>query len=347
LADQQGTARFGHPARRPRRLFWHALRIVVGLGLLTYLVSRLDLDVSFAVIAAARLDFLALLLTAFFGIRLLAAYRWWLLLRGRQLQIAFAGVVRLIFVSGFVGYFLPGGVGIELARIYGLVRGSADPALAVSSVLVERFLAIFALVLLVLTGMAVRPLPGLTPEVGRLAWVGLCLLIAMVLLLWDPRLRSMVARRWRGRLMPLRGRVVNVVGVLDAYRQQPGLMIGSLTLAILFQLARCVATAIGAAALGADLPFIVFLVITPIAILIGLAPISIGGLGVQEAAYVYLLGLVGTAPEIALPLALLIRIMGLLVNLPGAWFYMRGGIAEPVRRPSRISTGDRCEGSQN
>ena len=70
-----------------------------------------------------------------------------------------------------------------------------------------------------------------------------------------------------------------------------------------------------------------FLVITPIAILIGLAPISIAGLGVQEAVYVYLLGLVGMAPEMALPLALLIRVMQLVVTLPGAWFYVRRGIA--------------------
>ena len=188
-------------------------------------------------------------------------------------------------------------------------------------------MAMLALVLLVLTGLALRPLPGLPPEVGRLAWIGLVGLIALAWPLWHPRLRSMVGRRWRGRLLPLRARLTKVMRVLDGYRQQPGLMVLSLALAVFFQLLRCLATAIGAAALGADLPFMLFLVITPIAILIGLAPISIAGLGVQEAVYVYLLGLVGMAPEMALPLALLIRVMQLVVTLPGAWFYVRRGIA--------------------
>ena len=212
------------------------LRIVVGVSLLAYLVSRLDLGVSLDVVAGARLDLLALAMAVFFGIRLLAAYRWLLLLRGRQLQVTFASVLRLIFVSGFVGYFTPGGVGIELAKLYGLARTTTDLALALSSILVERFMAMLALVLLVLTGLALRPLPGLPPEVGRLAWIGLVGLIALAWPLWHPRLRSMVGRRWRGRLLPLRARLTKVMRVLDGYRQQPGLMVLSLALAVFFQL---------------------------------------------------------------------------------------------------------------
>ena len=130
MADPQGGVGLDEVAERPGWRPARVLRIVVGVSLLAYLVSRLDLGVSLDVVAGARLDLLALAMAVFFGIRLLAAYRWLLLLRGRQLQVTFASVLRLIFVSGFVGYFTPGGVGIELAKLYGLARTTTDLALA-------------------------------------------------------------------------------------------------------------------------------------------------------------------------------------------------------------------------
>ena len=48
--------------------------------------------------------------------------------------------------------------------------------------------------------------------------------------------------------------------------------------------------------------------------------------GTRSWRIVYLFGLVGMPAETALALALLIRVSGLLLLLPGAWFYVRRGI---------------------
>ena len=97
-------------------------------------------------------------------------------------------------------------------------------------------------------------------------------------------------------------------------------------LAIAFQLMRCVTPALGAAALGAPLPFIFFVALMPIILLLALAPISIAGLGVQEAGFVYFFGLLGMPVEVALPLSLLVRLCSVMALLPGAWFYLRRGV---------------------
>ena len=52
--------------------------------------------------------------------------------------------------------------------------------------------------------------------------------------------------------------------VLDDYRRQPGLMLWSLAIAVIFQLNRCLLSAVGAAALGSSLPFVYFVVIVPL-----------------------------------------------------------------------------------
>jgi uncharacterized membrane protein YbhN (UPF0104 family) len=99
-----------------------------------------------------------------------------------------------------------------------------------------------------------------------------------------------------------------------------------LVIAVMFQLMRCASTAIGAAAFDVHLPFLLYIVIMPVIILITLLPISIAGLGVRELGFVYLFGQVGMPAEIALSLSLLTRLLTILLAVPGAWFYARRGV---------------------
>ncbi len=87
-----------------------------------------------------------------------------------------------------------------------------------------------------------------------------------------------------------------------------------------------VLTAVIGWAFGLHVPFVYFLVIVPTIFLLIMLPISIGGLGVREAAYVYLFGLVGVAPEAALGLAIVNYLLRLLSVLTGAWVYARRGV---------------------
>jgi glycosyltransferase 2 family protein len=310
-------------AARPATWF----RLCLGIALLALLLYWVDVGQALTVVAAARLDVMALLPLVLMVDRLVAAFRWYLLVHGKNAAVTFWGIVRLVFVSGFAGYFTPGSVGVEAVRVYGLSRTISNLALSVTSVLVERLLALFALTLLVLVGLALRP-PGLPPEYGRLAWLALAVLSVGVCGLMSPGLRrlSLLALP-TGWLAPVRRGLQKIYAVLDDYRRQPGLMLCSLAIAVIFQLNRCLLSAVGAAALGSSLPFVYFVVIVPVVALVSLMPISIAALGVRELAYVYLFGLVGMPAETALALALLTRLVGLLMLLPGAWFYVRRGIS--------------------
>ena len=63
-------------------------------------------------------------------------------------------------------------------------------------------------------------------------------------------------------------------------------MIYSLGLAFGMQILRVAYTVVGAWALGIHLPMLTFVAIVPIIFLIALLPISVGGLGVRETAFV-------------------------------------------------------------
>jgi uncharacterized protein (TIRG00374 family) len=231
-----------------------------------------------------------------------------------------------MFVSDFVGYLMPGNLGVELLRVYGLARTTADTALAATSVLVERILAFFALLALVMAGLAFRP-PQLPLEIMYTAWLGFVLLILAIVALMVPQLRRASLLLLPGaRLARVRSVIQRIFLTLDDYKRQPWLMLYSFGLAVCFQLLRCVVAAVGAAALGVHLPFVFFVVIIPVIVLLAMLPISIAGLGVREAGYVYFFGLVGMPPEVAFSLALTIQVCVLLLTLPGAWLYMRRGV---------------------
>lgn len=302
------------------------VRIAVGLSLLGFLLTQIDLGQASRAVADARIDLLLLAFAIVLGSRLLAAARWYLLLRGRHAAVTPFGMLRLMFVADFVGYFMPGSLGVEVLRVYGLAKTTADPALSATSVVVERVVALVVLVLLVLLGLAARPL-ALPAEIGRLAWLFLALLLVAVLAVMAPPTRSLALRLLPGeRLARIRRGLERVFAALDSYRSRPWLIAASLVLALVFQLMRCASVTVGAAALGHPLPFTFVLVVFPIMLLISLLPITIAGLGVREVGFVYFLGLGGMPAEVALPLALIQRLFTIIATLPGAWWYLRRGL---------------------
>jgi glycosyltransferase 2 family protein len=139
--------------------------------------------------------------------------------------------------------------------------------------------------------------------------------------------RSLALRLLPGaRLARIRRGLERVFAALDSYRAQPWLIASSFLLALIFQLMRCASVTVSAAALHHPLPFTFVLVVYPIMLLISLLPITIAGLGVREAGFVYFLGLGGMPAEVALPLALIQRLFTIIATLPGAWWYVRRGM---------------------
>lgn len=154
------------PAARPHP---QLLRVGVSFALLALLLFLVDLETVWGVIAQARPELLALMFACMIAERLFAAFRWLVLLRTVEPGIAYWPVLRVTLISNFVGTFLPGGVGIEVLRVHGLARATADLPLALSSVLVERLCGLMALVLLTVLGLTLAPIH--LPDVIQIAVV--------------------------------------------------------------------------------------------------------------------------------------------------------------------------------
>jgi glycosyltransferase 2 family protein len=311
---------------------WRSFRIVIAVCLLLVLVAQVDLSYTIGVLADTKWSYLAAVLVLLFLTRLIASYRWYALLKQVDVAVRVGDIVRLVFVSSFVGYFMPGTLGIEALRIYGFARSSANAALAVASVAVDRLLGMFALILLALLGLALLPtaLPeiaaaALPAGIGQAGWLGLLALCVLVAAALNPPLRRLalhLVSRWRR----LQDGARKVFAILDIYRARPWALLYNAIVAVGFHLLRCAAVGIGAAAFGVELPPVVYVALTPLITMLARIPISIAGLGVQEAGFVYFYGAFGMPAEVALLLSLVIRAGTILSSAPGAWFYAVRGV---------------------
>jgi glycosyltransferase 2 family protein len=302
------------------------LRAAISIGLLAWVISGIDLGAAGTVMLQANLLLVPVIFLLVIAERLLASLRWYLLVRGDP-RVTYWRITRLLFTTTFAGFFFPGTVGVELLRVYSLGRGIANLALAFSSVLVERIQALTALAALTLVALSSAP-PGMPPEIAPVAWLGLLALVGgTALVMWAP-FRALTLRLLPGaRLRGLRGQLAAVYDCLDLYRRQPGPMALGLLIALAFQGLRIIQVVIGAWALGIDLPVQYYFAIMPTIILLTLLPISIAaGLGVREAAFVHLFGLVGMAGDAAFSLSLFVYVISFAAGLPGAWMYARSGV---------------------
>src|SRR3546814_16191301 len=80
-------------------------------------------------------------------------------------------------------------------------------------------------------------------------------------------------------------------------------------------------------ALGLHFPIAHFFIFVPIVNLLTQIPLTVGGLGLREAGFVSLFGVVGMNAESALALSLLVYAMSVAATLPAAWFFLRRGVA--------------------
>jgi glycosyltransferase 2 family protein len=307
------------------------LRIAVSLGLLGLLLAMVDLRGLLAVVARASPQLLILMFASLLAERLFAAWRWLVLLRVGERAIGYWPVLRITFISNFAGTFLPGGVGIEVLRVYGLSRALSDLPLALSSVLVERLCGLLALMLMIALGLLIAPIPLPAAVEGLLALGTASLLAAAAVLLHPMPRRVVAALLARPPLARLAAPFLGLGRRLETYAGAPGALAGSLALALAFHALRVLSVVIGAAALGIAVDPLLLVVIVPVTILVALAPISMGGLGPREAAYVALLALAGVAPEPALALALTREALSLLTTLPGAVLYARAPIGARIQ----------------
>lgn len=301
-----------------------ALRYGVSIALIAYLVSLLDIGLVRVVLLSSNPYLLAGVVVVFALERTLGAYRWYLLLSAIHASIPWRIVFKATFISGFFGNFVPGIVGTEVVRIATISRSTRNLGAAVSTVAFDRTIGSLALAAIAL--LAALAAPADIPTAIRTSAASLLVLFGLGLLaVTNARTRPVVLGAvHRGSPAIIRHRLDRLLLGVELIARRHRMLAASILLAFVFQLMRIAAVVVGAHALGYDIALIHFLLYVPVILVVMMIPVSLGGLGVREAGFVYFFGAALMPAEAAFTLSLIIYGGSVVAQLPGLLFWLQG-----------------------
>jgi uncharacterized protein (TIRG00374 family) len=317
-----------------------ALKIVVSLGLIAYLLNRVGLNQVVEAMRAASTNYLYLLiaLALYFGAITVGCVKWQILLKAQEIDVPLSNLLSYTFVGLFFGNFLPTNVGGDLVRGYDLARHTLLPAETAISVLVDRLVGLIAFVFVaVVMALLVVYSAGQAAlwEVAVAATIVFLALCGGFAVILSGRLRARLGRLFNSallsRLAPLYDRLS---AALSAYRRSYAALAKAFLISILVLTIGSVVNYLIALSLGGGISALHIFLFTPLITFVLLIPISIGGIGLNQSAYVFFFNLVGVPEEKSLSISLIMQAIIILASLPGGilWWRKRS-LRSPESRP--------------
>jgi len=261
--------------------------------------------------------------------RALMAYRWLVLLRPFSGPDGprFRAVMRIFFVSTFVGTFLPASVGGDAVRAYALARERVDASAAVASVLMDRMLGVLSILVMAVVGLAFAQQMARDPiVVTALAVTALvCALTAVVV--FSVRAERLVQQIAEWLPWPaVRALIMRMVSAMQVYAHRHGDLANVLLGSIGVQFLRIVQAYYLGLGLGIAQPLATYVAFIPVILLVMLLPVTINGLGTSQLAFVWAFAQAGVPGAQSFPLSVLFVALGVVGNLPGGVLYATGGM---------------------
>ena len=302
------------------RSVWFRAGLTVAI--LAVLGTRIDMRASGEALFAVDLRCLLLALVLVGLDRATMILRWVVLLKASGHQVSVKSAAWIHMVSSFVGSVLPAGVGADATRAYTLSRRTAQTSEAVASVAVDRVVGVISIATMGAIGLSIWSSTDSTAPQGLAVPVaigtltlGICTLRADWLTGW------LLPTPWHSSRVG--AAILNLARVIAGYRERPATLVLVFLLSMTVQALRILEAYVLGLGLGINVDLAYYLVFMPVGLLALLMPISVGGFGLPQGVFVWLLRPRGVPDPTSFALSTLIILTGLAGTLPGAFLYAR------------------------
>ncbi len=279
---------------RPRRWLSFALRVAITLAIFAALFWKLPArEVWQTMSRTGGLHWLAVLVL-FGGVHAIGASKWRMLVRAGGVPLGWLTALRAHAAGLFANIWLPSIIGGDVVRAAWVARVHGGIAVPAMVGLADRALDLGALLTLGALGALLAPADKLGPaatilRAGAVALVmagaaGLALLFAVRPSAFPPRIARILER---------------ARAVLATLARRPGVSAASFVLAIGMQASFVALNAWLGAAVGITPGAAGWLLAWPLSKVVAMVGLSLGGLGVREAALAGLLAPFGVPPTLA------------------------------------------------
>jgi len=310
-----------------RKVIFELVKILISV-ILIYIIFK-NMDIRAFLNHLKSINLLLYLIAIVFGFigYFFSAVRWFIFIKAYKLNVSFFEANKYVFVGLFLGLILPSGAGVDLVRFFYAQRNNLDRrAEVLSSIFVDRFVGVIALVCLALLGVyfGVEKIREVAKE---LIWIMLLLIgffIFMLTPLFEKIILSLFGNVKRFRIGE---RIQKLINSFSLYKENKIVVISSFFISIIMQFFFGTSAFFISKALGFNLNLVEIILITSAINFITMLPISFSGIGIREGGFIFFLsdkiGLEG-----AVALSLLYYFSGILAFSP---FGLLVFISEPVK----------------
>lgn len=280
------------------------LGTVVALALVVYLISQQGWQEIGEAIARIEIWRFAVAVLLTLISRVAVARRWHVLLVSGGVPATWPQSLRITFAGLFANNFLPTTVGGDVARMAGALQMGFDAAVSAASLVVDRLIGLAGFAFTLPIGLqylatAALPIGQSGPALALAAEAG-----------WLAKMTGRLKKIW-ARLMK----------AVRLWISQPRALFSALVFTFIHMACLFGTLYILLEGMHDPLPFWTVAGLQSLVYVVTLIPISISGLGVQEFSISYAFTVLGGVdPATSLVLGLMIRVLYVLVSLPGALF---------------------------
>lgn len=309
----------------------YGVRFLITCFLLYFVCEKVGLFNSkereelYVLLGSVSLLFLTYSFAVSFLLNLSSGFKWYLLLRSRDIRVSFFRCYALYMVGIFFSLFLPTSMGGDVVRIHELGKYTGQRAKAAASVFVERFTGMIILFLLALIALLFQS------NLISTYWLSLSVVVAIVAsiaIIWgiiDNRPYTLITSFFSDRgglFQKIFEKIDSFHQALSEYKEDSFALAIAIGNTFIFYFLAIVNVWVTACAFEVNVNFIQLIIAVPLIMFIMNLPISIGGLGLMEFAFIFIFSLFGYSSELALSTALLMRLKSFVDGGIGGIFYV-------------------------
>lgn len=245
-------------------------------------------------------------------------WKWWILLRSRDSHVPIGLLFAYYMIGRFYNLVLPTSVGGDVVRILSVGKHTGKNAGSFAAVFIERYTGLITLVLVSLLVLLVGGDQGISIFSTSIIFIS-TLVIIITWVIYDDRLFVFFTKLGRrfGFLHGLISKVEKAHAAVVAYKGDWKTLLWVFAISSVFYFLAVFAVWTAARAFSPDVSLEDMFLAVPAIMLIMNLPVSIGGLGLMEAAYTLTFTAFGYSPQLGFTVALFMRLMTILYAVAG------------------------------
>jgi len=298
------------------------LKGLVSLGLMFYVLYKAGPAELIETLKDTNLLFLGLCLAIAPLLIFLSSWKWKILLKAQDIEVSLTRLFALYLVGCFFNNLLPSNVGGDVVRAYELGKYTQKKAESWASVFLERFTGLTVLIFLALIASLVKV--GSFTDVRLTVAIGAVVVSYVIIfsLVLDQRIFAFVRKKTKTRILnELLNRLQKFQSAIAAYKGKNRALGIAIIISFFFYVAAVINVYLGCLAFSVHLPLLKLFIAVPIILTICLIPISLGGIGLSEWAYLFVFTQLGATGSLGLSVALLMRAKAVVLGILGGVLY--------------------------